>query len=289
MAAMLLFAVNFLVGQRAVEEVPAWSLTFWRTSIGALFVLAIVRWRGERIALYYWKHRLRTFVLSVTGVIVPALFVYLAVKTGTLIDLSVGMTILPLSTLLLSALLLAERLHGTQYSAFAIGFVGAMIFVFHGDVSRLRSFDPQVEFLLVLAAVFSRSLYEVLLNKWDLKPAVDGGGFVLLLVGTILLFPGFLVSEFLAEQPLDYSPAAWGSIAYVGIGMGALFFFLLNFAVGHIGASRTSLFRFTAPVLVAILSLLFLDVSLRVYQGIGAVLVVSSALLASRQVYRPAP
>jgi drug/metabolite transporter (DMT)-like permease len=104
---------------------------------------------------------------------------------------------------------------------------------------------------------------------------------VLLAIGTALLLPGFVVHEIASGAALDYSWPVWGSIAFVGIGMGALYLHLISFGTARIGPTRASLFIYTVPLFVTVAAVLFLGSRPRAYQGLGAILVVGGVLLVS--------
>ena len=207
---------------------------------------------------------------------------YLALRFDDLIDLAVGYTFIPLLAVLFSAWLLAERLAGIQYLGFAAAFAGALVFAFRGALANVASFDPHVGFLWMLAVCLVRALYLVLLRKWDMHPSPGEGLPVLLGLGAAILLPGFLGHEVASDAPLGYPWPVWGSIAFIGIGMGALYLHLISFGTGRIGATRASLFVYAVPIFVAIESVLFLGSALRLYQIVGALLVIGGVFLVSR-------
>ena len=148
-------------------------------------------------------------------------------------------------------------------------------------------FDPHAGFVWMMAVCLARSLYLVLLKKWDMHPSPGEGLFVLLGLGTTILLPGFLAQEVASGVPLDYSWPVWGSIAFIGIGMGALYLHLISFGTARIGASRASLFIYTVPLLVTAESILFLGSRIHAYQIVAAVLVVSWAACSSCHGFGP--
>jgi hypothetical protein len=90
--------------------------------------------------------------------------------------------------------------------------------------SQLRAFDRHVDFYLVL------------LRKRDRHPSPGEELLVLLGLGTAILLPGFLGREAASAASLDCPWPVWGSIAFIGIGMGALYLHLITFGTGRIGA-----------------------------------------------------
>jgi drug/metabolite transporter (DMT)-like permease len=281
LAAMLISSGNFLFGNLAVREIDPVTLAFWRNAIAlACTVPFVVRARPD-LAGYFRRQKLKLLVLSVLGSVLTAWLMYLSLRSDDLINLSVGYTFIPLLAVVFSALLLAERLSWVQYLGLAIAFLGALVFAFQGDLGLLLSFDPHEAFLWMIAVCVARSLYLVLLKRWDVHPAPGEGLFLLLAIGTVLLIPGFIGEEIAIGAPLDYAWPVWASIAFIGIGMGALYLHLISFGTGRIGATRASLFTYAVPLLVTVQSMLFLGSRPQAYQGVGAILVVGGVFLVS--------
>jgi len=281
LAAMLISSGNFVFGNLAVREVQPWTLAFWRTAIALVCVVPFAVQARRDLVGAFRRQKVRMLVLTLPGVVLPAWFMYLSVRSGDLIDLGVAYTFIPLMAVLFSAWLLAERLAPIQYLGLAAAFLGALVFAFRGALATLASFDLHVGFLWMLAVCVVRSLYLVLLKKWDMHPSPGEGLFVLLALGTAILLPGFLGQELASGTPLDYSWPVWGSIAFIGIGMGALYLHLISFGTGRIGATRASLFVYAVPIFVAVESVLFLGGALQSYQVVGALLVIGGVFIVS--------
>lgn len=287
--AMLISAGNFVFGNLAVHEVPPVVLAFWRCLIAALFVLPFVLKRHSNPIRYFLSNWLRLSVLAIVGVVITPWLVYLALRSNDLIDLGAGYTSVPLLTILFSALLLGERLRAVQYLGVALALAGALVFVFKGSLSNLVDFNPHLAFLLMIASNAFRGLYLVLVRKWDIHPKPEQGLFVLLVVGALVLSPVFIAYEASTPEPFNYSWQVWGSIVFIGVGMGAVYLHLLNFGTNEIGASPTSLFSYLVPIFVAAESIVIFGADLHTYQWIGAVLIVSGVLIATRLHFRTAP
>jgi len=285
--AMLIVSGNFIFGNRAVQEIPAFTLVFWRTSIGALFLLPLALLSRGHIIEFIKQNKLKTFALVLSGLVLRPWFVYMALNSPKLTDISVGVLAVPLMTIIFSVFLLNERLSYLQILGLILAFFGSAIFAFHGDLEHLRNFDPHIEFLWILVASTFGSLYLVLLKRWDVHPSPSEGLFGLLLVATIILLPGFIHHAMTDLHPLEYSRGLWGSVLFVGIGMGGLYLFLMGYVISRIGATTASLFTLIIPALVAVESVLFLNSSLHIYQAVGGLLVATGVLFVLN--FRPLP
>ncbi len=287
--AMLISAGNFLFGNLAVNEVHPVVLTFWRCLIAAVFVLPLVL-RGRGNPFQHFKGSwLRITVLACIGVVATPWFVYSALRSNDLIDLGAGYTSVPLLTILFSTLLLNERLQAVQYLGVAIALVGALIFAFRGDLENLVNFDPHLAFLLMIASNACRGLYLVLLKRWNMKPKPDEGLFVIFVIGIAVLLPFVLFVEAGTSRLFAYSWQVWGSILFIGVGMGAIYLHFLNFGTSEVGASTASLFAYLVPIFVAIEAVTLRGMHLQLYQGVGGVLIIAGVLIATRLHLRPTP
>lgn len=286
---MLISAGNFLFGNLAVNEMPAGVLAFWRCLIAAICVLPFVLLKGGRPFRSLRQNWRQLAVLSFVGVVACPWLVYLALRSDDLIDLGAGYTSVPLLTILFSALLLGERLRAIQYIGVAIALAGALVFAFRGSLSELVGFHPHVAFLLMIASNALRGLYLVLLKKWDVHPKPEDGLFVLFVLGTLMLLPVFVAHEMTTSAPLAYGWSVWGSVLFIGVGMGAVYLHLLNFGTNTVGASSASLFAYLVPIFVAIESVTILGDDLELYQGVGAVLIIGGVLIATRLHRKRAP
>ena len=279
MLAMLIASANFIVGNRAVQDIPAFSLVFWRTSIGALCLLPFALMGRRSITTFFWQNKLKSFALVLTGVVLPPWLIYLALNSSKLVDLSVGYKSIPLMTVVFSVFLLNERLSFVQCMGLGLALIGSFVFAFHGNLTNLVNFDPHIEFLWVLAATLCGSLYLVLLKRWDMRPSPSEGLFMLFLIGTVALSPSFIYHAATDLHPMNYSLELWGSVLFVGIGAGGVYFLLIGFGINRLGATKTSLLTLIIPVLVTAESMLFLEASLHVYQGVGGALVLAGVYL----------
>ncbi len=276
-----------MFGNHAVQQIPAFTLVFWRISIGALFLLPLALWSRGHLITFIKQNKLKALALVLTGLVLPPWFGYMALHSPKLIDISVGVLAVPLMTIIFSVFLLSERLTYLQIMGLVLALFGAVIFAFHGNLTNLRNFDPHIEFLWIIVASTFGSLYLVLLKRWDVHPSPSEGLFGLFLVATILLLPGFIHHAMTDLHPLEYSAALWGSVLFVGIGMGGLYLLFMGYVISKIGATIASLFTLIIPALVAVESVLFLHSSLHIYQAVGGLLVAAGVLLVLN--FRPIP
>ncbi|MFB0546400.1 MAG: EamA family transporter, partial [Anaerolineae bacterium] len=72
-------------------------------------------------------------------------------------------------------------------------------------------------------------------------------------------------------------------VLYLGIVASAITFFLWNYALSKMDASKASVFLFLGPVIVIIISWLFMGEVITIHTIIGSVLVLFGVYLTERQ------
>ena len=220
LAAMLISSGNFLLANLAVQEIEPLTLTFWRNALATACVVPFALRAPAPLADYFRRQKIKVLLLTVTGVILPAWFMYISLRSDDLIDLSVGYTFIPLMAVLFSALLLAERLSPDPVSRARNG---------------LRRLAPIRLPRRAREPVEVRSARGVPVDDGGLPhseplsgAAQEVGHAPVAGRGAVRAAPprdGASASRLprsgdRRSAPLDYSWPVWGSIAFIGIGIG---------------------------------------------------------------------
>jgi len=100
-------------------------------------------------------------------------------------------------------------------------------------------------------------------------------------LGALGLLPLYLW-EISAVGAFALTPGVAGSIAYVALFPSIVAYFCWNRGVAVIGANRTGLFINLIPVFAAILAIVFLGETLKIFHLAGMVLIVAGFVLFNR-------
>lgn len=202
---------------------------------------------------------------------------FIALSTWALVEGGAGKTAvliftMPIWTLLLGRLLLAERLRGTQWLAAASALTGLLLIVAPWNLhTSLLS-----KLLAVLAAV-SWAMSTVLLKRWRTQLAVD----VLTLTSWQMLF-GVLPLAVLAlavdERPIAWTPAFAGILVFMALGATALGWFLWLHVLERLPAWQASLSILGIPAVASLASLLQLGERIAVSELAGMLLIGSGLI-----------
>ncbi|MBD3009984.1 DMT family transporter [Streptomyces sp. 5-10] len=197
-------------------------------------------------------------------------------------SLDAGIVIPVLSPVLTSAFLLVtgrERASGGRLAGLALGLAGAVVFFFgaggsaHGGATRLTG-----DLLYLLSAVcwaaYTLIGPRVLAGIDPLRATTYAT-----CAGAVLL--GVLAAPDLGEVRWDGLPAGlWLNVVFLAIGPAAVANLLYYRGVGAVGPASASLMMFMVPVVNTVCAMVFLGESFGGLQALGALVLLSGAVLA---------
>ncbi len=182
--------------------------------------------------------------------------------------------------LLLSVLLLHERLSAMAWIGTIISFAGVVVIVSQGDVQRLAKLTLNTGDIWVLAGTFSWGAYTVCL-RW--RPRALGGLDLLALVAVcsvILLAPLYAI-ETASGKHMNVSTPSIVGILYVGVVASVLAYVGWNRGVAKVGPARAGPFMYLMLFYTPLLSIAFLGEAVQFYHLIGAALIVAGIYVAT--------
>lgn len=283
-AALLVFGTlfwssNFVVGRALRDDIGPLALSFWRWFVAFLILLPFA-WNHVRrdapLLLQSWK---RVTALALLGISIFNTLVYLGLHSTTVVNGVLMQSAMPIIILLLSFLILGERVHWLRLVAVAISLAGVVVIVARGSIAALLALRVNPGDLLIFIAVCLYAFYSILLRG---RPRVHP---VSLLAATIGIGTCFLLPAYAAELaltgPFQPSPPILASIAYVAVFPSILSFLFFNRAVELIGANHAGHFLHLMPVYGSILAAIFLHETLHLYHLGGAALIAAGILVAT--------
>jgi drug/metabolite transporter (DMT)-like permease len=251
--ANLIWGINYVVSKMVVKVYidPA-PLTMYRILVAAgLMWLVSLFYPAERVDK---KDLLRLFFAALFGVTLnQSLFIHGIAKT-TPIDASIIVTLGPILVLLLSSVVLHDRITASKVVGITIGGFGAISLVaYSGAVSFGKG--HLLGNVMILCSAISYALYLVtvkpLMAKYTSLTVIKW----VFLFGTVQMVPWGLrpMLEYnLLAQPLH----AIVDIAFIVVGATFLAYLFISFSLAHIKATTVSIFSYTQPVVAAAFALL---------------------------------
>jgi drug/metabolite transporter (DMT)-like permease len=273
----LFWSGNFIVG-RALRDVPALTLNFWRWLLAFLILLPFT-WR---IILRERRHIIRhsPFLVfqALTGIAGFHICVYLALQQTAAINALLFFSTSPLIILFGSRLIHRTPVSRMQIASIVVSLCGVLIILTRGQWELLRAFRFNRGDLWMLLAVTLWSTYSVMLKRKpdNLAPIVLLDGAVLYSI--IMMAPFYLLA---APQPAGFhftSPLLAG-LLYISLFASVIAYFLWNYGVAQLGPNKAGVYLNLMPLYGALLSVVFLNESLHGYHLLGAFFISGGIML----------
>lgn len=275
---MLLWGGTFIAGRLLAGEVDPASAAFLRFLIASGAMLVVTRLVDKRLVLPPKKMWLPLTLLGMTGVFAYNIFFFNGLHHITAGRAGLIIACTPLVITLFATIFLRERLNAVRSCGILLSLIGAVTVISNGHPGSLFSggFGPGER--AMVGCVLSWSAYSLIgrsvLSSISPLAAVCYSS----IIGTLLLLIPALGEGLLHRLP-TFSPAAWVSLAYLGLGGTALGFSLYYQGIKKIGATRAGIFINLVPVFSILLSWLILGESIKSIVLIGGLLVLSGVAL----------
>jgi len=271
---------NIVIGRIVHAEVPPVGLSFWRWVL-ALAIFLPFAWphlrRDWSDVRRHWK---RLALLAFFGMTAFHTALYLSVNYTTATNAALLVAICPVLVPLLARALYSDAVTPRVLLAIAVSLLGVAIVVLRGDPSRLWTLQVNAGDLIMLAAVFSWSMYTVMLKR---RPA--GLHPQTLLVTTMACAAAMLLPPYLWEslfvRSMPVTANALLAVAYVVVFASILAYLCFNRGIEVLGPSKGGLFLHLIPVFAALFAFVFLGERLQIFHAAGIAAIGAGILMAT--------
>lgn len=297
LGSVALWGASFPLTKVAMAEIGPTSLAFLRWAISAMVLFAWVAAGASRparrapgiisgaaaapptgIGVLVREHGLTIAWVAVTGV---TLFYYLenmAMRYTTATNASVLSNFTSVFIVLISALLLRERLAGLEWLAMGLAFAGAVLVSVGASQVSFGGTSLRGDALMVGASFFG-AIYSIGGKRLSERHDPLAVTALVAAVGALFLLPLAL----LEGLHLDLSPRVWAYILVLGVGAGALANLWWMVILRHTRASRAAAALLVIPVVSAALSVTLLREPLTPTIILGAILVLGGVVVVQRR------
>jgi drug/metabolite transporter (DMT)-like permease len=254
--ANVLGGASYLVQKTALTEIPPGMVSALRTAIALplLFLVAPRGWTRTATRNDWW----RMLLVGTLGLAAPHLIGNYGLRDSASLNAAILIGMEPITIVLLSVLLLREKISIAQLAGIAAAFTGATLIVSNGDLSSIGT-DPASRGNLLLAisgalwAIYTIASKPTLERVSPIAFTAATSAISLLILGPIALF----------ELPqLDFSALTFLPIASV-IGLGLLVSFgatiLWNVSLKSLTPTQMGALVFLQPLVGAIAGVLVGD------------------------------
>ncbi len=270
---------TFVAGRSLVGTVHPVSAAFFRFAIASLLLLAIT-WHREGLPRLSARQLVVITALGATGILAYNLFFFNGLTLIGAGRASLIIALNPVFITLASTLIHKEALPARRVFGIMLSITGAIIVITRGQ--PLSVFDAGIGWgeLLIFGCVLSWTLYSVI-GKTAMRGLTPLAAVCYSSVAGTLLLLVVAIPHGSFFDGLDYPPAAWLSISYLGM-FGTVVGFLWYFqGIQLIGPSRAAVFINFVPVNGVLLATVILGEPLTLSLMTGGVLVVTGSYLAN--------
>jgi drug/metabolite transporter (DMT)-like permease len=288
-AAVLLWVVpalwssNYVIARLAQGVVGPYALAFGRWTIALALLLPFVGaglWRQRAVLAREWR---QTLVLGTLGMAICGAWVYVGAATTSATNIALIYAATPVAIAVAGVKLLHERMSRAQRVAVAAALAGVVFVVVGGDLQRLQALRFNPGDAWILACAVSWTAYSVLLKRWGSALAPAERLAVIIAAGVLVLGPATLWEAATAAPP-PLSGAALALMLAGGVLPGVLSYLAYSVLQREVGAARSALLLYLAPVYGAVLAWWLLGERPGWHHLAGAALILPSIWLATRRV-----
>lgn len=252
----------------------SFQFLFWSNLISAISVIIVAFASGYRLTKLFILPRdvlIKVFVLG----FLDCLF-YLLLYYGYSIENGIAVLVIqyswPLVIILLSVVLLKDKLVGRQVVGIIIGFIAVIITFTKGQITQLHVENPTA-LLLVFSGAFCFALMSVFSRQYSIDPYIS----------TVWLFifstlTSFVLLMLFSEMRLPSKAAFWPTLVN-GILINGVSYILWFKAMNTGHSAKIASVIFLSPVLSVLWLVLILNDAFEVAYIAGVLLVIISGIL----------
>ena len=276
-----LWSSNYLIARASHGVIAPHALAFGRWALALLLMLPFVApalWRQREDLRREWRHLL---VLGALGMWVCGAFVYQAGHSTSAINIALLYAVAPVAITAVSLRMLKERMGLAQRMGVAMALSGVVFVIAKGDLDNLLAVRLTAGDAWATVASACWVAYSVLLKRWPsaLSPAVR---LAAIITGGLLVLAPFTLAEALWVERTVWSSKALGLVVAGAVLPGVLSYTAYSYLQRELGASRTALLLYLAPVYGALGAWVVLGEPPGWYHVAGAGLILPSIWLATR-------
>ncbi len=277
-----LWSSNYVIARAAEGVIAPHLLASGRWLLAGLILLPFAG-RGllarREVIRSEWKQLL---VLGALGMWICGAWVYLGGQTTTSTNIALIYAATPVAIVALSARLLQERMSARQKLGGVLALLGVIFVVAKGQPQNLLAVRFTVGDGWIVACAVSWTAYSVLLKYWPSRLSPAQRLVAIIAGGLVVLLPFTLLEAGLAPGP-PLGAKAVMLVVVAALLPGALSYAAHAYIQRELGASRTALMLYLAPVYGALLAWVLLGEQPRAYHLAGAALILPSIWLATRR------
>jgi drug/metabolite transporter (DMT)-like permease len=276
--ANIIYGLNYVISKEIMPYYISPKAIIFARVIGSFLSFALlyslfIKEKVER------KDKIRIAFASVFGIAINQIMFFEGLNLTSTINSAIIMTINPILVLLLTLLILKERITLLKVIGIISGIAGALIIIFGSasNSSKLSSITGDI-FILINAASFAYFL--VLIQPIMKKYSAITVSYWLFLFGSIIVSP-ICVWDFSETTFELFTTGAWYSLIYIILGTTVLGYVLYIYALKNLSPVITSSYIYSQPLIASFVAILIGQDSLTAQKIIASILIFGGVYLTS--------
>ncbi len=218
---------------------------------------------------------------AVFGVAINQLCFFMGLKHTTPINASLIMTTTPILVLVISSILIKEKITLQKLIGIALGAIGAIILISRGGSFSFQQ-DQLLGDSLILTNAISYGIYLVLVKKMmDRYHPITVVKWVFTF-GFLMVLP-FGWSDVLEIEWSTFSSIIWIAFAYVLVAATVMTYLFNAFALKIVNPSVTSIYIYLQPLLASLIALIMGKDELGLVKVMAGILIFAGVFLVSKR------
>lgn len=276
---ILIWGTTFISTKVLLTSFQPVEILFLRFVLGFLALCLIY---PRRLQLGERRQELWFAAAGLCGVTLYYLLENIALTYTLASNVGVLVSVSPVFTALLSHFLLRrEKLRPAFFAGLAVALAGVVLLSYNG--SAVLKLDPRGDVLALLAAAIWSAYSLITRHISSFGYPVVQTTRRIFAYGLVFMLPALLVFGFRPSLAAVLEPVNLLNLVYLGLGACALCFVTWNFAVGKLGAVKTSTYIYLVPVVTLVTSALVLGEPVTPLSAVGAALTVAGLALSEHK------
>ncbi|WP_085991417.1 DMT family transporter [Oceanobacillus senegalensis] len=278
---VIIYAGNILVG-KAINDLPPFTIAFFRLLVAFIALLPFGLKQAQEKWSLFPEYKKPILIMSLTGVTFFNTFIYGALQFTSATNVSVLESSIPVLTVILSAIILKEKLLKVQWIGVVLSFLGAIWVILDGKLLLLASTAWNIGDGIMIGAIVCWSIYSIYVKQYmQLFPSF-GAPFIMTGISVLALLPFVAIEWITYGIPTFQIPSHILGLLFLGIFPSFIALVFYNRAVTLLGPSHASVFLNFLPVVTIIGAFLWLGETITLLQIIGSAFVIFGVMLTTQ-------
>lgn len=272
----LIFGFSFLFTKEALNEVAPFHLLAFRFGLAAIVLLILYITKVIKVE-YKGKPTKNLMAIALAQPVAYFIFETYGVKLTTTSESGMMLALVPVLVTILAAIFLKE--FPTKIQALFVGFsVLGVIFIVVMKSSEIGS--SFVGIMTLLLAVLCASIFNILSRKYSTEFTSVEITFAMMWIGAITFNSISIIEHLINGNINNYfiplsNPKVVGALFYLGILSSIIAFFLVNYSLSKLEASRAAVFSNLSSVVSIIAGVMIANEPFYWYQIVGGIMILA--------------